>query len=115
MRSTRAVAILPSHTVSLPSRSKAMSGAGARGCACRDERERDVEGGLERVDGDGLVGLVVALGAVGEVDDRQAGGDQGIGVAAAAGADVDGFDAGGPQRLGGDLDDRLAAPEAIAP
>ena len=78
------------------------------------DRERHVEHRLERVDRDRLVGLMVALGAVGQVEHRQSAGDQGVGVAAAAGVDVDGLDPARLERSRGGLDQGRAALELVA-
>ena len=66
--------------------------------ASSKQDERDVEHPLERGDRHALGRLVVALGAVGEVDAREAGRLQGVGVRPAAGLDPPRLVAAGAQR-----------------
>src|SRR5438094_1815412 len=69
-----------------PPRSPAAGPAGSR--ALGDNPERYVEHRLERLHGHALVRLVVALGAVGDVEAGQPGGYEDVRVAAAARRDV---------------------------
>ena len=97
-RSTRTLAIRPSHATCPPIRSNAISGPQLH------EGERHVEDLFERVDRHRLVRLVVALRAVGQVDDGEPGGNQRVGVAAPAGGDVHGLDPAGIERRRSRLD-----------
>src|SRR5215212_1015789 len=79
-----------------------------------EEGERDVEHPVERLDADALVGLVRVLGAVREVQAREAGGNQRVRIRAAARDDVAARVPAGAQGGLGDLHLRRGGPDAEA-
>src|SRR6476646_5157759 len=95
---------LPSWRVSDPVCSNwLLTGCSLRGGSLVQQREHDIEHALERRDRDALGRLVVALGAVGQVDDGQAELLERVGVRAATRGDPPWLVARGAQgRLGGD-------------
>src|SRR5581483_6152489 len=79
-----------------------------------EQRDRDLEHAVKRIDADALVRLMVALGTVSQVRAGEAGGLEGVCVRGAAGRNMGRLVSAGTQRAFGERDVRGRGTRAIA-